>query len=91
MEDEHTLAYYNILQGATLHLVLRLRGGMFHQTSGREGAFDPVTGRRVVKILLPNGDQIEVPVEEADTFEVGDKDALDHTFIHALWDPLMLV
>lgn len=76
---------YNIHEGSKVHLVLRLRGGMFHQTSGREGAFDPVTGHRVVKILLPNGDQIEVPVGEEDTFEVGVKALL--IIPDALWDP----
>lgn len=35
LEDERTLAYYNILRESVLHLVLRLRGGMYHITSGR--------------------------------------------------------
>ena len=30
------MAHYNIQQHSKLHLVLRLRGGMFHFTSGRE-------------------------------------------------------
>lgn len=35
LEDTHTLASYNIKNGDKVHLVTRLRGGMFHSTSGR--------------------------------------------------------
>jgi hypothetical protein len=36
LEDGYTLAAYGIMcAGSVLHLVLRLRGGMFHETSGR--------------------------------------------------------
>ncbi|KAG2451132.1 hypothetical protein HYH02_004399 [Chlamydomonas schloesseri] len=41
LEDGRTLAEYNICTGATLHMALRLRGGMFHRSSGREG-YEPV-------------------------------------------------
>ncbi|CAE8600012.1 unnamed protein product [Polarella glacialis] len=42
LDDDYTLSDYNIQNGFLLHLVLRLRGGMFHFTSGRTD-FDPLT------------------------------------------------
>jgi hypothetical protein len=39
LEDERTLSDYNIKDAAVIHIVLRLRGGMYHETSGKNGDF----------------------------------------------------
>jgi uncharacterized glyoxalase superfamily protein PhnB len=36
LEDERTLDYYDIKQDSIVHIILRIRGGMFHETSARK-------------------------------------------------------
>jgi len=36
LEDERTLDYYNIQKDTVIHIILRIRGGMFHETSARK-------------------------------------------------------
>ncbi len=52
LEDGRTLADYDIEDDATLHMVLRLRGGMFHITSGRLGNFNDITDERQITLRV---------------------------------------
>lgn len=36
LEDDRTLDYYNIQKNTVVHIILRIRGGMFHETSARK-------------------------------------------------------
>ena len=47
LEDERTLDYYDIKQDTVIHIILRIRGGMFHETSARKD-FDLVQWTVVV-------------------------------------------
>jgi len=42
LEDDTTLEHYNIKNDSVLHIILRLRGGMFHETSGKNGNYEPL-------------------------------------------------
>lgn len=42
LDDERTLEDYNIRNDYTLHMILNLRGGMYHETSGKMGNYQPI-------------------------------------------------
>jgi large subunit ribosomal protein L40e len=53
LEDDRILGDYNIKNEAVIHLVLRLRGGMYHFTSGRQDFNNlPYSGAQAVKNVL---------------------------------------
>ena len=36
LEDDRTLDYYGVNEESVIHIILRIRGGMFHETSARK-------------------------------------------------------
>jgi len=68
LEDGKTVQHYGIKADAVLHLVLRLRGGMYHLSSGRVDFFslDPPRPEEVSKgdkVIFPN--QVKVAFRNA--------------------------
>jgi len=55
LEDELPLAAYGIGDQSTLHLILRLRGGMYHASSGMEGLDRMRSEVEDVEIVTPFG------------------------------------
>jgi hypothetical protein len=71
LETSFTLSEYNISGGSTLHLVLRLRGGMAHWSSSRKDyemlhlekfKFHPIYGTVQLNVRLLNGQDIPLHI-----------------------------
>lgn len=54
LEHNRTLSSYKVCEGSVVHLVLRLRGGMMHETSGRED-MEVLPELLRVNLLIPAG------------------------------------
>jgi ubiquitin len=83
LEDERTLDDYKVVKGSVMHLILRLRGGMYHYTSGREGLM--AIAEQMAKFgraglncetptmlvpLLVNGEEHKLAISDSDTVEL---------------------
>jgi ubiquitin len=65
LEDDRTLHDYGILHANTLHLLLRLCGGMYHETSARQDfaiLADADSTQISITLLFPGGDETNVSV-----------------------------
>ena len=76
LEDDHKLLIdYNVQAGSTIHLILRLRGGMFHPSSGRhdfnelEEEDGPPTPIIRVDLQLPNGETRSMSISGDSTMQ----------------------
>jgi len=79
IQDDRTLMDYGVHTDSTLYLVLRLRGGMYHFTSGRHdfAAISPFNADAVepirnVLVFKPNNDNLSknAPLEKLQRYSI---------------------
>lgn len=71
IEDGNNLDYYGIQKHSTLNLVLRLRGGMYHPASGRDGYknVDDISTSVKIRFGPCYSDSIELELQAGETRE----------------------
>ena len=67
LEDNRTFIDYNIRTEATIHLVLRLRGGMYHFTSGRQDfrQFPSNCVQSIQNVLIFNQENLDLATDSS--------------------------
>lgn len=71
MEDGNTLDFYGIQKESTIHLMLRLRGGMYHPAAGRDGYenVDDISTSVEIRFGPCPSDSIELELQAGETRE----------------------
>jgi hypothetical protein len=67
LEEGHILSDYNVKNGSAIHLILRLRGGMHHETSN--GGVVMISKSDVEVVLDYEDDEDEEDAEDDEEFE----------------------
>lgn len=80
LNDNAYLPDYRIQNNSKLDLVLRLRGGMFHDTSSREGFMDFTSQ---IELIMPDGERGLLKINKEGTIEDLKKDVLARVEEHA--------
>mmetsp|Transcript_25911 Transcript_25911/g.40657 ORF Transcript_25911/g.40657 Transcript_25911/m.40657 type:complete len:348 (+) Transcript_25911:127-1170(+) len=71
LEEGNNLDYYGIQQESTIHLMLRLRGGMYHLAAGRDGYnnVDSISTSVEIRFGPRYSDSVELELQAGETRE----------------------